>query len=123
MITAEILVFDRELPDQMLVLRREATKARGRGFSKWLANHDLSRFLVVVTLKASETDDQDEPYIVNAANEAELGLVIAQQFVEARGGSLAINAGVTQQTRANIDRLINELRELERTPDAGTPAA
>jgi hypothetical protein len=107
MITAEILVFDRDLPDQLFVLRRQATRAHGPGFSKWLAKLDLGRFLVVI-------DGAEQPY-VNIADEAELVSVIGLQYLELmrrareNGGDgrldFHIHAGVTPEIEAKLSQL------------------
>jgi hypothetical protein len=123
MVEVEIVIVDRDLPDQMFVVRRRVSDVEGAAFAKWLARPDLGKFLVIVP-----GDTVDERFI-NVADEHELGVVIARQFelykqaAQAQDGdwSFAIKAGVSQQTRANIDSLVKELRE--RTPEAGTPAA
>jgi len=113
---AEILVVDRELPDQMFMVRRWASEVEGAGFARWLAQPDLGRFLVLVP--GASIGER----LINAMDEYELGVIIAQQFMDlykrarAQGDvsrSFRINAGVTPETRANIDRLMEQLHEIE----------
>ena len=69
--------------------------------------------------------------LINAIDEYELGVIIAQQFADLYKRSLAqgegerkfmILCGVTTETRANIDRLMKELHELELAAAADHPA-
>ena len=109
----------------MFTVRRRVADAEGAGFARWLAQPDLGRFLVVVP--GATIGER----LINAIDEYELGVIIAQQFADLYKRSLAqgegerkfmILCGVTTETRANIDRLMKELYELELAAAADHPA-
>ena len=105
------MVADRELPDYIFAMRRMAIE-----FDKWLGQPRRGRFLLVAPgATVAEC-------FIYAADERELGAILARKFLEFRehcraqggnGRSFRVNtAGLKPEIRAKLDLILEELREI-----------